>query len=111
MKKFVFTAGWRRVTVYADSLGAARSKARNTLDKRCEKEGREPPVAWPLRRVKTTEEPIKEAMQKAGLAAKPAQDVNDFFAGHGVKGARIGSKRLVVQNPNLAAPYGKKGKK
>lgn len=48
-KKFVFTAGFRKVTVYAKTVEDARARARSELDRRCTKEGREPPVGWTLR--------------------------------------------------------------
>lgn len=38
----------RKVTVYALDYDDACEKARDELDKRCEKSGEEPPVGWDL---------------------------------------------------------------
>ncbi|TCR07359.1 hypothetical protein EDF70_1011333 [Neorhizobium sp. JUb45] len=48
-KRFVFSAGKRRVTVLAPSYGAAKRKADVILTKRVEAEGRSPPASeWRL---------------------------------------------------------------
>lgn len=48
-KRFVFSAGKRRVTVLAPSYGAAKRKADVILTKRVEAEGRSPPKSgWRL---------------------------------------------------------------
>jgi hypothetical protein len=47
-RRYVFRAGIRKVTVHASSFENACMSARETLDRRCEKGGAEPPVAWTL---------------------------------------------------------------
>jgi hypothetical protein len=51
MKRYTFKYGhWARatVTVHAKNEGSARRKARDMMDKRYERLGKEPPVAWTL---------------------------------------------------------------
>lgn len=55
MEKFSFSYGcekWQTVTVQAIDLKRAYVKARETLDMRYEKQGKEAPVAWTLRIIK-----------------------------------------------------------
>ena len=52
--KFVFRAGWRKVTVTAYNYHEADLKARAELDRRCENGHREPPVGWTLELMRAT---------------------------------------------------------
>lgn len=54
----------RKVTVKANFYDEADLKARNELDRRCEKAGEEPPTCWDLELVAATPikaTPVKEA--------------------------------------------------
>ena len=51
MNRYTFKYGYwanATVTVHAKDEGLARMKARDTMDKRYERLGEEPPVAWSL---------------------------------------------------------------
>jgi hypothetical protein len=53
--QFNYGAGaWQMVTVRAQSYQAAIMAARNELDKRYEKAGKEPPVGWTLDLIEAT---------------------------------------------------------
>ena len=61
MKLYTFSYGhWARatVTVHAKNEDSAIMKARDTMDKRYERLGKEPPVAWTLELIGIIPEPI-----------------------------------------------------